>query len=177
MCIRCYKVPDNFTNQGHQHRLFYDWKHDGECNSCGSKRRGYFNRCKECSSFLCEKCTVLPHTTWYKYDEHPLALTYRDDHVVDQCICEICEEPRDPNHWFYHCEICEYSVHPSCVLRNSPYVKLGLTSTYDFHPHPLTFVKEDFDYIECNDCGKRCKNVFFKCSESYCKFVLHLLCP
>ncbi|GLT44706.1 hypothetical protein SLA2020_185910 [Shorea laevis] len=176
MCIRCFEVPDNFTNQGHQHRLFYDWKHDEECNSCGSKRRGFFNRCKECNFFLCGTCTVLPLTTWYKYDEHPLALTYHDDHVVDQCVCEICEEPRDPNHWFYHCEICEYSVHRSCVLGRSLYVKLGLTFTYDLHLHPLTFVKEDFDYFKCNRCDKRCKNVFLKCSESYCKFACHLHC-
>ncbi|GKV50949.1 hypothetical protein SLEP1_g57626 [Rubroshorea leprosula] len=58
----------------------------------------------------------------------------------------------------------------------SPYVKLGLTFTYDLHQHPLTFVKEDFDYFKCNRCGKRCKNVFLKCSESYCKFACHLHC-
>ncbi|GLT96163.1 hypothetical protein SLE2022_138070 [Rubroshorea leprosula] len=172
MCIRCFEVPDYFTNQGHEHPLFYDRKYERNCSSCET-RTGCF-RCKDGDFSLCYSCVVFPHITWYKYDEHPLALTYHDDHVVDQCFCEICEKPRDANHWFYHCDICDYSVHPSCVLGGSPYVKLRLTSTYDFHPHPLTFVKEDFDYFECNYCGKRCKNVFFKCSESYCKFALHL---
>ncbi|GLT96168.1 hypothetical protein SLE2022_138120 [Rubroshorea leprosula] len=181
MCIRCFEVPDYFTTQGHEHPLFYDRKYERNCSSCET-RTGCF-RCKDGDFALCYSCVALPHITWYKYDEHPLALTYHDDHVVDQCFCEICEEPRDPNHWFYHCKICEYSVHRFCVLGRSPYVKLGLTSTYDFHPHPLTFVKEDFDYFECNDCDKhrknrrkRCKNVFAKCSESYCKFALHLSC-
>ncbi|GLT96160.1 hypothetical protein SLE2022_138040 [Rubroshorea leprosula] len=174
MCIGCFEVPDHFPHPGHRHPLFLDNKYKGKCSSCGT-RNGPF-RCKDCDFALCHRCVVLPLTTWYKYDEHPLALTYHDDHVVDQCICEICEEPRDPNHWFYHCEICEYSVHRSCVMGRSPYVKLGLTSTYDLHPHPLTFVKEDFDYFECNRCGKHCKNVFLKCSESYCKFTRHLHC-
>ncbi|GKV34574.1 hypothetical protein SLEP1_g42937 [Rubroshorea leprosula] len=165
MCIRCFEVPDNFTTQGHEHPLFYDRKYERKCSSCGT-RTGRF-RCKDGDFALCYGCVVLPRITWYKYDEHPLALTYHDDHVVDQCFCEICEEPRDPNHWFYHCKICEYSVHCFCVLGESPSVKLGLTSTYDFHPHPLTFVNEDFDYFECNECSKRCKIVFAKCSESY----------
>ncbi|GLT96170.1 hypothetical protein SLE2022_138140 [Rubroshorea leprosula] len=174
MCIKCFEVPDYFTDQGHNHPLFYDHKYAWKCSSCGT-RDGCF-RCKYGDFALCHSCVALPRITWYKYDKHPLALTYYDYHAVDQCFCEICEEPRDPDHWFYHCEICEYSVHPSCVLQRSPYVKLGLTSTYDFHPHPLTFVKEDFDYFECNNCGKRCKIVFAKCSESYCKFALHLDC-
>ncbi|GLT63137.1 hypothetical protein SLA2020_357210 [Shorea laevis] len=173
MCIKCFEVPDYFTDQGHKHPLFYDHKYVWECSSCGTRDGRY--RHKYGDFALCYSCVVLPRITWYKYDKHPLALTYYDNHVV-QCFCEICEEPRDPNHWFYHCEICEYSVHPSCVLGRSPYVKLRLTSTYDFHPHPLTFVKEDFDYFGCNKCGKRCKSVFAKCSESYCKFALHLDC-
>ncbi|GLT65820.1 hypothetical protein SLA2020_382270 [Shorea laevis] len=89
MCIRCFEVPDYFTHQGHKHPLFSDYKYEGKCNSCGPKK-GFF-RCKYGDFALCHQCVVLPHTTWYKYDKHPLALTYHDDLVVDQCFCEICE--------------------------------------------------------------------------------------
>ncbi|GLT96161.1 hypothetical protein SLE2022_138050 [Rubroshorea leprosula] len=174
MCIRCFKVHAKFTDQGHRHPLVFDNKYKGKCSSCGT-RNGRF-KCKYCDFALCRTCVVLPHTTWHKYDKHPLTLTYQDDHDVDQCYCDICEEPRDPKKWFYHCEICKYSIHPSCVLGRSPFVKLGLTSAYDFHSHPLTFVKEDFDDFPCNDCGMRCENVFLKCSKSDCKYAVHCEC-
>ncbi|GKV34571.1 hypothetical protein SLEP1_g42933 [Rubroshorea leprosula] len=174
MCIRCFEVPENFTDRGHKHPLFFHRKYKGKCSGCGT-RNGRF-RCKYGDFALCRTCIVLPHTTWYKYDKHPLALTYHDDHDVDQCYCDICEEPRDPSKWFYHCEICKYSVHPSCVLGRSSYVKLGLTSTYDFHQHPLTFVKEEFDDFPCNDCSKRCENMFLKCSKSDCNYAVHCEC-
>ncbi|GLT32914.1 hypothetical protein SLA2020_075440 [Shorea laevis] len=116
----------------------------------------------------------------YKYDEHPLVLTPRDDihHHSDQCVCDICEESRDPNEWFYYCGICDNSAHFLCVLGKNPFLKLGKTHKYDFHEHPLTFAKEDYFhyYLKCSNCDKYCKEVFLKCTQSGCKYAIDYEC-
>ncbi|KAL4310653.1 hypothetical protein GQ457_01G034520 [Hibiscus cannabinus] len=58
----------------------------------------------------------LPSTARHKFDEHLISLTYHDDNSYSEShYCDICEESRDPNPWFYRCETCNFC---SCRLRS-----------------------------------------------------------
>ncbi|GLT32909.1 hypothetical protein SLA2020_075390 [Shorea laevis] len=183
-CISCFLIPDAVTTQGHRHQVCFDHKITLKCSICdgGHEKYGAFVcRRKECDHFTLDYThLVLPNTAQCKYDEHPLVLTYCDDihHHLDQCVCDICEESRDPNEWFYYCGICDNSAHFLCVLGKNAFLKLGLTDKYRFHEHPLTFAKEDYfhDYLKCSVCDKYCKEVFLKCTQPGCKYVIDLEC-
>ncbi|GLT50179.1 hypothetical protein SLA2020_236850 [Shorea laevis] len=183
-CISCFLIPDTITTQGHRHRLFFDHKFTFKCSICddGHQKKGAFIcRLKECDHFSLDyTCLTSPNTAQYKYDKHPLQLTYCDNihHHSDQCVCDICEELRDPNEWFYYCGICDNSAHFLCVLGKNPFLKLGLIRKYGFHEHPLTFAKKDYfhDYLKCSVCDKYCKEVFLKCTQSGCKYVIDWEC-
>ncbi|GKV41890.1 hypothetical protein SLEP1_g49364 [Rubroshorea leprosula] len=183
-CISCFLIPDTITTQGHKHQVFFDHKFTFTCSICdiGHQKKGaYICRRKECDHFTLDYTRLaLPNTAQYKNDEHPLVLTPRDDihHHSDQCVCDICEESRDPNEWFYYCGICDNSAHFLCVLSNYPFLKLGLTHKYGFHEHPLTFAKQDYfhGYLKCSNCDKYCKEVFLKCTQSRCKYVIDYEC-
>ncbi|GLT96259.1 hypothetical protein SLE2022_138970 [Rubroshorea leprosula] len=182
--ISCFLIPDTITTQGHRHQVFFDHKITFKCSICddGHEKYGAFIcRRKECDHFTLDYTRlVLLNTARYKNDEHPLLLTYRDDiHPhSDQRVCDICEKSRDPNEWFYYCAICDNSAHFFCVLGKYPFLKLGLTDYYCFHEHPLSFAKEDYyqDYSKCSVCGKCCKDVFFKCTESGCEYAIDWDC-
>ncbi|GLT41189.1 hypothetical protein SLA2020_152720 [Shorea laevis] len=182
MCIRCHEILDSCTVDRHEHPLFFDHKYKGNCHGCGYDFNftGSF-RCKDkkCKFAIDYKCLVLPNTARYKYDDnHPLTLTFHDDHHQSQCYCDICEEDRDPNRWFYHCADCDVSAHPDCVLRQSPYVKLGKPFRFaNYRQHPVTFVKIDFNPPKCNECDKPCRDeLAIQCTVSDCNYVAHRDC-
>ncbi|GLU10831.1 hypothetical protein SLE2022_276120 [Rubroshorea leprosula] len=139
---------------------------------------GFRCKGKKCKFAIDYKCLLLPNTVWYKYDNHPLTLTFSDDHYWSQCCCDMCEEGRDPNHWFYHCADCDHSVHPNCVLQGSPYVTLGKPFRYaGHHQHLVTFVKIDFNPSKCNKCDKPCGDeLAIQCTESNCNYMFHWWC-
>ncbi|GLT96261.1 hypothetical protein SLE2022_138980 [Rubroshorea leprosula] len=183
-CISCFLIPDTVTTQGHRHQVFFDHKFTFKCSICvdDHQKRGAFTcRRRKCNHFTLDYTSlVLPNTAWFNYDDHPLVLTYCDDihYHLDQCVCDICEELRDPAEWFYCCKICTNSAHFLCILGKYPFVKLGLTASYHFHEHPLTFVKEDYyhNYPKCSVCGKYCEDMFLKCTQPGCKYVIHQEC-
>ncbi|GKV41886.1 hypothetical protein SLEP1_g49360 [Rubroshorea leprosula] len=183
-CISCFVIPDSLTTKGHRHWVFFDHRFTFKCNICddGHQKKGAFVcRLKECDHFTLDYTRLtLPNTAWCKNDEHPLVLTYRDDiHPhLDQCVCDICEESRDPNERFYYCGICDYAAHFLCVLSKYPFMKLGLTYEYEFHEHPLTLGKKDYyhDYLKCSVCDKYCKEVFLECTQPGCKYVIDWEC-
>ncbi|OMP12769.1 DC1 domain-containing protein [Corchorus olitorius] len=145
LCLGCAKIPDTFEYPGHEHFLFYDMQNTwvGNCTACGGRVK-HFYECKHYDVALDYKCMTLPHATRHKCDKHLLQLTYRDESDDPiQHHCDICEEVRDPNLWFYHCSICDNSVHPRCVLGAYPHIKIGsMYKDEDYHPHPLTFVQK-----------------------------------
>ncbi|GLT96251.1 hypothetical protein SLE2022_138920 [Rubroshorea leprosula] len=183
-CVSCFLIPDNVTTKGHRHQVFFDHKFTFKCSICVNdhqKKGAFICRLKECNHFTLDYTRLtLPNTARYKNDEHTLVLTYRDDihHHSDQCVCDVCEESRDPNEWFYYCGICDNSAHFLCVLGKNPFLKLGLTHKYRFHEHPLTFARKDYfhDYLKCSNCDKYCKEVFLKCTQSGCKYVIDWEC-
>ncbi|XVF65531.1 hypothetical protein PTKIN_Ptkin09bG0256600 [Pterospermum kingtungense] len=179
-CLRCViaLTPGAHICEGHEHRLLYYKEYEGKCSSCGDSRKGVF-RCEGCNFALDYKCFSLPTRARHKCDKDLLVLTYRDVYNYSKCdYCDICEERRDPNHWFYHCATCDTSAHIDCVLGRFPYIKLGsVYESYELHPHPLTFVKKIYYYPDCNECGKPCQDLAFECAESGCNYIVHEECP
>ncbi|GLU11039.1 hypothetical protein SLE2022_278110 [Rubroshorea leprosula] len=181
MCIRCYEILDTriVNIEGQEHFLFFDHKYEGKCYGCDVDFERKSFRCKDKKSnfALNYRCLVLPETARYKYDDHALKLTHRDDHDLSQCYCDICEEVRDPKQWFYHCAICDVSAHPYCVLWESPFVKLGKPFQIIDHKHPVTLVKIDFYPPKCNGCGKPCRDdLSIQCTEPACPYINHWDC-
>lgn len=177
ICLRCAAVSHSFTYQAHEpHYLFYDKKYRGLCSACGGDR-DVVRRCKDCDFALDMRCLTLPRTAWHKCDEHSLKLVHGDynDYPL-QHFCDICEETREPKHWSYHCEVCDTSVHPKCVLGEPEFVKLGSNCSSKKHPHPLTFVEKIYDYCQCVECDKPCEDLALKCLEHGCNYIVHWKC-
>ncbi|PPS07308.1 hypothetical protein GOBAR_AA13342 [Gossypium barbadense] len=177
ICIRCAKVADTIECEGHQHFLFYDFKCREKCNGCGNDCWHGAFRCGKCRFALDFRCLTLPHSALHKIDEHMLNLTYDDD--KEQCYCDICEQERDPNFWYYSCSICNTSAHPKCVLGEFPFLKDGMKWPYVDHPHhhDLKFFRNVESYSKCSDCGKLCPEKVIKCEKPTCNYITHYHCP
>ncbi|KAL1060970.1 hypothetical protein V6Z11_1Z055400 [Gossypium hirsutum] len=148
---------------------------DRKCNACGTATRGAFS-CKDCNFVLDLRCFSLPIKARHKCDEHLLSLTDHDDNYSKRHHCDICENSRDPNRWFYHCATCDTSAHTGCVLGKYLFLKLGSIYEEIDHPHPLTVVKKKYYYPDCDKCGKPCEDVVLECSKLECKYIVHWDC-
>ncbi|KAJ4828938.1 hypothetical protein Tsubulata_036266 [Turnera subulata] len=87
---------------GRPERLF-------ECNVCGKECSNSFFRCVECDMNFHHDCIPLPKKVIkHQWHSHPLTLVYsvREDDSGEY-YCEICCEPRNPNHGAYYCEECK----------------------------------------------------------------------
>ncbi|KAL4639756.1 hypothetical protein ACB092_03G241200 [Castanea dentata] len=167
-------ASDILTHKGHEHQLFFSTtEYEQTCTSCNSKTHDIF-RCTICEFALDIKCATLPHTTRYKQHEHPFTLCYTVEDDSNEYYCDICEEERDPKHWFYYCENCTYPAHPNCILGKYTNIWFGDTYTFGCHPHPLTFIEETEDSHECHDCGDPCKEFILQCVQ--CNFYIHDKC-
>ncbi|XP_075648601.1 uncharacterized protein LOC142619397 [Castanea sativa] len=155
------------------------------CSSCDSEsfqdserlqdsERFQVLRCITCEFALDFKCATLPLTTRYKQHEHPFTLSYAVEDDSGDYYCDICEEERDPKHWFYYCADCSYPAHPECILGKYPNIKFGGACTFDGHPHPLTIIEKTKDHPECHRCGEPCKEFFYQCA--MCNFSFHINC-
>ncbi|XVF83596.1 hypothetical protein PTKIN_Ptkin16aG0502000 [Pterospermum kingtungense] len=164
-CLRCALV-DSQTSIGHEHQLWFLEGKEAKCNACGEESRVEY-WCNDCNFVVHDKCLKLPQIARHKCDEHPLKLAYHDDNdYVKHHYCDICEEERNPNHWFYHCEICDKSAHSKCVLGKYPFIKPGSNYNAEYvHPNrPLILVPKVYDYPECHICRKRCVDLALECA-------------
>ncbi|TYI91788.1 hypothetical protein E1A91_D02G018700v1 [Gossypium mustelinum] len=177
-CLQCVLAltPGAQICLKHEHPLFYYRDYNGKCNACGYTTRAAF-RCKVCNFVLHLGCFSLPITVLHKCDEHILSLTdYDDNNYLEHHYCDICEESRDPNCWFYHCAKCDTSAHVNCVLGKYPFVKLQTIENVRYHPHPLTIAKKMYYYPNCDKCSKPCEDLALKCLKSECKYIVHWNC-
>nr|XP_023903234.1 uncharacterized protein LOC112015105 [Quercus suber] len=121
--VQCSLVEEFLTHPSHEHRLILSkTNYKQSCNSCGYRGNQVFS-CTTCEFALDFKCVTLPHTTRYKQHEHPFALYYTAEDDSGEYYCDICEEERDPKHWFYSCANCSYLAHPRCILGKNPNCK------------------------------------------------------
>ncbi|TYH81935.1 hypothetical protein ES332_D02G020700v1 [Gossypium tomentosum] len=175
ICLRCMIAftPGARTCLKHEHPLFFYRDYKGRCNACSLPTWAAFC-CKDCNFVLHRGYFSLPITAHHKCDVHLLSLTDHDDNSYSEShYCDICEESRDPNLWFYHCAACDTSVHVGCVLGQYPFFKLGSIYEDKDHPHPLTIVKKIYYYPKWDKCGKLCEDLALECSKSDCKYIIH----
>ncbi|XP_039071483.1 uncharacterized protein LOC120218615 [Hibiscus syriacus] len=110
--------------------------------------------------------------SWHKCDGHSLKLTdHHDNNYSESHYCDICEESRDPNRWFYCCTTCDTSAHVDYVLGRLPSIKLGNIYEGEDHPHSLSFVKKSYYYPDCDECGKPCEDLALECTKSECNYI------
>ncbi|KAB1213394.1 hypothetical protein CJ030_MR5G003536 [Morella rubra] len=143
---------------------------DRRCNAC-LKFATYTFACYDCKFAACVVCATLPFVVTHRYDTHHLTLTYKAEDDSGEYYCQICEEERDPNTWFYYCKECDFAAHPMCVLGNYPYLKFGQTYTHETHQHPITFVQTTQYSSPCDHCNKCFDGVALECRE--CNLKLH----
>ncbi|KAK8307931.1 hypothetical protein V6Z11_D02G019600 [Gossypium hirsutum] len=179
-CLRCViaLTPGARTCLKHVHPLYFYRDYEGQCNACGDTTRGYRAFCcKDCNFVLDLGWFSLPITARHKCDDHLLSLTDNDDNSYSKSHhCDICEESRDANRWFYHCTKCDTSAHVGCVLGSYPFLKLGSIYEETNHPHPLIIVKKKYYYLDCNKCGKPCEDMALECSKLECKYIVYWDC-
>ncbi|XP_017984259.1 PREDICTED: uncharacterized protein LOC18586179 [Theobroma cacao] len=180
LCVQCAELSSSYTSQAHkEHLLLFYNMYNGQCNACGSSiDNGEAYRCKSCNFNLHVLCTLLPQTARHKCDEHCLTLTYHEvNDYSEYHSCDICEERRNPNIWFYHCALCDKSAHPKCVLGDYPFIKLGRRiSAKTDDPHLLILVQKVYLYPECSKCGQLCFDLALECADTRCSFVIHWRC-
>ncbi|KAE8654395.1 Pentatricopeptide repeat superfamily protein [Hibiscus syriacus] len=177
--IRCISLSDTLEHPCHEHSLFLAHNFPTKCSGCHSEisRDCIAYRCmKRCDFTLDIRCVALPLTTWYKYDRHPLTLTYSDDSSPSQHYCDLCENERNPDDWFYYCADCDNSLHSICTLGHPQFMKLGSEVKSARHPHPLTVVKNIWNCPPCKVCGNLCNGTTLECKESECNFTIHWWC-
>ncbi|XP_038712991.1 uncharacterized protein LOC120006938 [Tripterygium wilfordii] len=186
--IRCALVnPLEFYHDSHKHPLsvFTQGNNYPQCTSCGKACREddkYMLRCKErCPFALHYGCAILPRTIKYEYDEHSLVLLYHGNDDSDGFpYCDICEQDRNPNLWFYACPNyleCPIYVHPECAQGDCPYVKLGTSiKAPDLHEHELFFIRRTQDFLPCHLCSKNDQEISLECNKEKCNFSVHFYC-
>ncbi|OMO70137.1 C1-like protein [Corchorus olitorius] len=178
--VQCSLLPDIVRHPSHQHSLFLSHNFQGLCSGCHTEYSKFpipAYRCtKRCDFAIDFGCLVLPFKAGYKYDKHPLTLTYTDNSDPNQLYCDFCEEERDSRPWFYHCSDCDNSLHKECALGQLPFSKRGSTYRYSRHKHPLTFVDNIWNCPLCIACGKVCYRQALECKESGCNFTVHWNC-
>ncbi|XP_038704731.1 uncharacterized protein LOC120000677 [Tripterygium wilfordii] len=162
------------------------------CSACHEWCHGFSYCCEYCDFKIDLRCASIPYrfkhdghdhlinltisdkTAKYWLEEHPLRLTYHNtDDGSDEYYCDICEEQRSPEYWYYYCAKCDYAAHPSCALSDFPFIKLGSSYTCDAHQHPLTFVRRNRNHLQCSSCNSKCGKLSLECGELECKFSLH----
>jgi len=167
--VHCSLIPDIINHDGHEHQLILSSaSYSDKCSSCDSNREVLF-RCADCEFTLDFKCATLPRTIRYRPYEQPSILCYKDEDSCDEYFCDICEEERDPKHWFYHCPDLNFPAHPDCILGKLSYIKSVR------HEHSLNLVdKSEGANRLCDECGSLCNGLTYKCIS--CDFNLHRWC-
>ncbi|XVF30316.1 hypothetical protein REPUB_Repub16aG0046300 [Reevesia pubescens] len=168
--VRCGSLSNILKHKAHEHPIvFSKGRKCIDCTACGYGSEILYS-CFDCNFSLDFSCATLPNTAKHKHHEHPLDLTYQDD--AGQNYCDICEEERNPKHWFYCCKICNFSAHPKCVSGKYPYIKLGNKYPYEAHPHPVAFVHKTRGHPPCSKSGNPCKGLALECTKPHCNFII-----
>ncbi|KAB1227476.1 hypothetical protein CJ030_MR1G028872 [Morella rubra] len=113
----------------------------------------------------CEELRMRSCVKDHKYDKHPLKLTYAVEDDSEEYFCVLCEKERIPKHCFYNRAKCDFDAHTQCVRGRFPYIKWGSTYMYDFHEHPLTYVRKAKYSPPCKSCDVLSEDCFFECDQ------------
>ncbi|KAE8712285.1 Pentatricopeptide repeat superfamily protein [Hibiscus syriacus] len=181
--VRCMLLSDTLKHPSHEHLLFLVHNFSGSCSGCLTQLNGdnIAYRCtNHCDFTLDMGCATQPLTAWYKYDKHALTLTYSDDSDPSRLYCDLCENERRPNDWFYCCADCDNSLHSNCAIGDLPYIKVGNKIGIRCNRHErrprFTLVKNIWNCPPCKVCGELCNGQALECKEPQRNFNIHWGC-
>ncbi|MFS7943131.1 putative chromatin regulator PHD family [Helianthus anomalus] len=127
----CFSMPENVTHPSDpNHNLTLETfptpsKVPIRCKSCESPIKGFYYRCSKCTHYYHTLCLAAPLSMKTPLHRHSLNIEFKP---VYDFQCDLCDKPSYSG-WVYHCNLCEFDAHLSCVLTNKGSVLLP-----DDHP-------------------------------------------
>ncbi|OMP03975.1 Zinc finger, PHD-type [Corchorus olitorius] len=193
----CAELPRVKEHAIHKHNLVllkpyevHSIKFLAFCVACNRFHHGFRYKCDtvSCRFEIDVQCSLLSDSLMHPSHEHMLLITdkYKGNcshcnnknrfafRYPSQLYCDSCEEERHQKDWFYHCEKCDNSVHPLCVLGDLPFIKLGSLTFVDTYPHMVKFVKKVWNSPLCHACHKLCSGQALECT--YSGRIFHFQC-
>ncbi|CDP07683.1 unnamed protein product [Coffea canephora] len=84
------------------------------CDACSQQGNGFCYHCQTCGIDLHILCASMPMAFTHQSHHHQLNLTFSPPYPNKAFSCDICKM-NGHNHWLYHCSICQFDVHLTCV--------------------------------------------------------------
>lgn len=118
--IQCRLLPTILHHPCHDHPLHVKTMPVSSsyayiCRACGDPGNHICYFCYECD-FECHLgCGLLPHMGKQEHHLHNLTVTSLTVRGYLEELCGACETYRNPNHWVYYCEECEFASHLRCM--------------------------------------------------------------
>ncbi|CAH8370003.1 unnamed protein product [Eruca vesicaria subsp. sativa] len=160
--VRCVSVPECFTHKSHDdHPVFIStFDSNKDCKRYKKRCSGSHVECPECEYALCYPCATIPDEINYKYDKHPLTLSYGEEKsssADDVYWCEVCEKLLDQKEWFYTCEECCTTIHLQCLFESSFFMKPGSKFKLHYIYKSAGVIRNSSNSRErCKACGNLC---------------------
>ncbi|KAK1408461.1 hypothetical protein QVD17_40255 [Tagetes erecta] len=114
----CFSMPENVTHPSDpKHNLTLETfpttsKAPIRCKSCENPIKGFYYRCAKCVDYFHTLCLAAPLSMKTPLHRHSLNIEFVP---VYDFQCDLCDQPSYSG-WVYHCNLCEFDAHLSCVL-------------------------------------------------------------
>ncbi|KAK9075833.1 hypothetical protein SSX86_004162 [Deinandra increscens subsp. villosa] len=121
----CFSMPENVTHPSDpNHNLTLETfptpsKLPITCKSCENPIKGFYYRCAKCTHYYHTLCLAAPLSLKTPSHRHSLNIEFVP---VYDFHCDLCDKPSYSG-WVYHCNLCEFDAHLSCVLGNKGVVE------------------------------------------------------
>ncbi|KAL8208562.1 hypothetical protein R6Q57_007974 [Mikania cordata] len=125
----CFSMPENATHPSDpNHNLTLETfptpsKVPITCKSCEKPIKGFYYRCSKCTDYYHTLCLAAPLSMKTPLHRHALNVEFAP---VYDFQCDLCDKPSYSG-WVYHCNLCEFDAHVSCVLTNKGLVQPVIT--------------------------------------------------
>ncbi|KAI3514286.1 hypothetical protein L1887_12606 [Cichorium endivia] len=116
----CFNMPENVTHPSDpNHNLTLETfptpsKVPIKCKACENPIKGFYYRCSKCIEYYHTLCLAAPLSMKTPLHRHSLNIEFKP---VYEFQCDMCDKPSYSG-WVYHCNLCEFDAHLSCVLTN-----------------------------------------------------------
>lgn len=99
------------------------------CDACGIKHTGKSYICTSCEYWVHHSCASLPEAFKREDHDHLLSLSFCVllEYIEFDFKCEVCHKDLLGRFWIYHCRLCRYAVHISCIFKK-PAARYSATS-------------------------------------------------
>ncbi|KAI3772481.1 hypothetical protein L6452_03667 [Arctium lappa] len=116
----CFNMPQNVTHPSDpNHNLTLETfptlsKLPITCKACQNSIKGFYYHCSKCTHYYHTLCLAAPLSMKTPLHRHSLNIEFVP---LYDFRCDLCDKPSYSG-WVYHCNLCEFDSHLSCVLIN-----------------------------------------------------------